>query len=61
MNSWQSATKRPTARLLVSNVVLDASAALALILGEPGGDRVMALLRTQKASVAMSTLNWCET
>lgn len=45
----------------MSRVVLDASAALALILGEPGGDRVMALLRAQKASVAMSSVNWCET
>ena len=45
----------------MSSVVLDASAALALILGEPGGDRVMALLRAQKASVAMSSVNWCET
>jgi PIN domain nuclease of toxin-antitoxin system len=32
-----------------------------MILGEPGGDRVMALLRAQKASVAMSSVNWCET
>lgn len=45
----------------MSSVVLDASAALALILGEPGGDRVMALLRAQRASVAMSSVNWCET
>jgi ribonuclease VapC len=44
----------------VSRVVLDASAALAFILGEPGGDRVMALLRARKASVAMSSVNWCE-
>lgn len=45
----------------MSSVVLDASAALAFILGEPGGDRVMVLLRAQKASVAMSSVNWCET
>jgi PIN domain nuclease of toxin-antitoxin system len=32
-----------------------------MILGEPGGDRVKALLRAQKASVAMSSVNWCET
>jgi PIN domain nuclease of toxin-antitoxin system len=32
-----------------------------MILGEPGGDRVMALLRAQNASVAMSSVNWCET
>lgn len=45
----------------MSRVVLDASAALALILGEPGGDRVMVLLRAQNAQVAMSSVNWCET
>lgn len=44
----------------MSKVVLDASAALALILEEPGGDRVMALLRAQKVWVAMSSVNWCE-
>jgi ribonuclease VapC len=61
MSSSRSVTKRPAARLPVSKVVLDASAALAMILGEPGGDRVKALLRAQKASVAMSSVNWCET
>jgi ribonuclease VapC len=41
--------------------VLDASAALALILNEPGGARVMALIQAQQIPVAMSSANWCET
>jgi len=45
----------------VSDVVLDASAALAFILIEPGGDRVGALLRAQRTPIAMSSVNWCET
>ena len=44
----------------MSNIVLDASAALAMILNEPGGEKVKALLRAQTASVAMSSVNWCE-
>jgi PIN domain nuclease of toxin-antitoxin system len=42
-------------------VVLDASAALALILNEPGGNRVMALIQAQQIPIAMSSANWCET
>ncbi len=45
----------------MSKVVLDASAALALILNEPGGNRVMALIQAQQIPVAMSSANWCET
>jgi ribonuclease VapC len=45
----------------VSSIVLDASAALAFILHEPGGEKVMALIRAQKATVTMSSVNWCET
>jgi len=44
----------------VSSIVLDASAALAFILHEPGGEKVMALIRAQKAAVTMSSVNWCE-
>lgn len=44
----------------MSSVVLDASAALALILNEPGGSRVMALLQAHEVPVAMSAVNWCE-
>jgi PIN domain nuclease of toxin-antitoxin system len=32
-----------------------------MILGESGGNRVMALLRAQKTAVVMSSVNWCET
>src|SRR6202012_2360983 len=57
-----NATKKHAARLLVSSsVVLDASAALAFILNEPGGSRVMALLLDVDSLVAMSAVNWCET
>ena len=44
----------------MSDVVLDASAALAFILAEPGGDRVAALLRARRTPIAMSSVNWCE-
>jgi PIN domain nuclease of toxin-antitoxin system len=37
-------------------IVLDASAVLALIFGEPGSDRVMAVVR----SATISTVNFCE-
>jgi ribonuclease VapC len=48
----------------VNNVVLDSSAVLALILKEPGGERVGALLdgldRGERTQAALSTVNWCE-
>ena len=48
----------------MSNVVLDASAVLALIQGEPGGERVEALLDAMEFStdgkVAICSVNWCE-
>ena len=44
----------------MSSIVLDASAALAFILSEPGGNRVMSLLRAHEIPVLMSTVNWCE-
>ena len=40
----------------MTEVVLDASALLALLLGEPGAERVQAVL----ASAAMSVVNLCE-
>jgi PIN domain nuclease of toxin-antitoxin system len=47
-----------------SNVVLDSSAVLALILRELGGSRVDALLAAIESSdtvhVAISSVNWCE-
>ena len=48
----------------MSKIVLDASAVLAMILREPGGDRVARALdaANQRASagVAISSVNWCE-
>jgi PIN domain nuclease of toxin-antitoxin system len=44
----------------MSSVILDSSAVLALVLGEPGGERVKALLVEQQAHTAISTINWCE-
>jgi ribonuclease VapC len=41
----------------LSEVVLDASALLALVQGEPGGDRVGSLL----SHATMSAVNFCET
>ena len=46
------------------NMVLDSSAVLALILKEPGGERVGALLdgmdRGDRTQAALSSVNWCE-
>jgi PIN domain nuclease of toxin-antitoxin system len=44
----------------MGSIVLDSSAALALLLGERGGDKVMAAFLAQKEPVAMSAVNWCE-
>jgi PIN domain nuclease of toxin-antitoxin system len=48
----------------VSNIVLDASAVLAMIQGEPGGERVEALLDAMElgagGKVAICSVNWCE-
>lgn len=49
----------------MSSVVLDASAVLAMILKEPGGDRVEGLLDRLDAGargihIAISAVNWCE-
>ena len=47
-----------------NNVVLDSSAVLALILREPGGDEVAALLSALDSGaavrVALSSVSWCE-
>ena len=45
-----------TKKLLVSDVVLDSSAVLAFLKGEPGGDLVSRSLQ----SAAISTINLCE-
>jgi len=45
----------------VGKVVLDASALLAMVQSEPGGDRVAELLLDPGQTVLISTLNWSET
>jgi len=45
----------------VDKVVLDASALLAMVQDEPGGDRVAAMLLDSRKTVLVSTLNWSET
>ena len=48
----------------MNKIVLDASAVLAMILEEPGGERVDALLDAMEfgsdAEVFISSVNWCE-
>jgi ribonuclease VapC len=48
----------------VNRIVLDASAVLAMILEEPGGERVDALLEAIElgsgVQVVISSVNWCE-
>jgi len=48
----------------VSKIVFDASAVLAMILKEPGGDRVERALdagsQSASAGIAISSVNWCE-
>jgi ribonuclease VapC len=49
----------------VNRVVLDSSAVLAMILKEPGGDRVESLLDrldagSRRIHIAISAVNWCE-
>ena len=48
----------------MNRVVLDAYAVLAMILNEPGGERVESLLDDVEAgsdvSVSISSVNWCE-
>ncbi len=44
----------------MGSAVLDASAILALLQGESGGNRVSALLQNPAQEVLVSTLNWSE-
>ena len=48
----------------MNSIVLDSAAVLAMIQGEPGGERVDALLDAVElgtdVKVAMSSVNWCE-
>jgi PIN domain nuclease of toxin-antitoxin system len=47
-------------KLLVDSAVVDASAILALLQAEPGGERVAALLLDPAQTVLVSALNWSE-
>ena len=42
------------------NIVLDSSAALAMLFGEPGGERVMQAFLSPEDLIAMSAVNWSE-
>jgi ribonuclease VapC len=48
----------------VNNIVLDASAVLAMILNEPGGERIEELLGSielgSNGKIAICSVNWCE-
>jgi ribonuclease VapC len=44
----------------MNSIVLDSSAALAMLLGEPGGDRVMQAFLDQEDLIAISAVNWSE-
>jgi ribonuclease VapC len=60
MNFLQKGGKRQH----VSNIVLDSAAVLAMIQGEPGGERIQALLDLVElggdVQMAISSVNWCE-
>jgi ribonuclease VapC len=44
----------------MTNIVLDSSVVLAMIYGEPGGNRVQAAIVSPLYVVSMSAVNWCE-
>jgi ribonuclease VapC len=44
----------------VTNVVLDSSAVLAMVYGEPGGAKVHAAIVSPLYLVSISAVNWCE-
>lgn len=44
----------------MSNIVLDSSAVLAMVYGEPGGNRVHAAIVSPLFVVSISAVNWCE-
>ena len=52
--------KKLAASLQVSSIILDSSAALALLLGERGGEKVRAAFLAQESPMAMSAVNWSE-
>ena len=44
----------------MTNIVLDSSAVLAMVYGEPGGGRVHAAIVSPLYVVSISAVNWCE-
>ena len=44
----------------MGRIVLDSSAALAMILGERGGEQVRSAIQEGKTPIAISSVNWCE-
>jgi ribonuclease VapC len=44
----------------MTNVVLDSSAVLAMVYGEPGGSKVHAAIVSPQFVVSISAVNWCE-
>jgi ribonuclease VapC len=61
MSSWRNVAKKPgESRQSVTNVVLDSSAVLAMVYGEPGGKRVHAAIVSTLHVVSISAVNWCE-
>ncbi len=47
-------------RRSMTSVVLDSSAVLAMVLGEPGGEKVRAAIVSPLYSISISAVNWCE-
>jgi len=44
----------------MTKVVLDSSAVLAMVLTEPGGEKVRAAIVSPLYSISISAVNWCE-
>jgi len=44
----------------MTSVVLDSSAVLAMVFGEPGGSDVRAAILSPNIEVSISAVNWCE-
>ncbi len=44
----------------MTNIVLDSSAILAMVYGEPGGSKVRAAIISPLYAVSISAVNWCE-
>jgi ribonuclease VapC len=47
-------------RRSMTNIVLDSSAVLAMVYGEPGGAKVRAAIVSPLYVVSISAVNWCE-